>query len=58
MMKSKKKTPRKRVARKQIAKKPVVIKHDDLVPLELAINTQAVTSKFNLALGELGNFEA
>ena len=57
-MKSKKKTPRKRVARKQIAKKPVVIKHDDLEPIELAINTPAVTSKFNLALAELVNFEA
>jgi len=57
MMKSKKKTPRKRVARKRVAKKQVTIKPDKLVPLELAIDSRAVTSKFNLALEELGKFE-
>jgi Dyp-type peroxidase family len=57
MMKSKKKTPGKRVARKQGAKEPVTIKRDDLVPLELAIDSRAVTSQFNVALEDLGKFE-
>ena len=56
-MTTKKKTPRKRVAQKRTGKKPVIIKRDNLVPLELPINSRAVTSKFNRALETLGEFE-
>lgn len=54
-MKSKKKTARK--ASKQIVKEQVALTRDNLVRLELEVNTQAVASKFNLALEALGKFE-
>ncbi|HEU4834240.1 MAG TPA: Dyp-type peroxidase [Pyrinomonadaceae bacterium] len=56
-MNSKKKTPRKRVPGKQIVKEQVALTRDNLVPLELEINSKAVASKFNVALEALGKFE-
>lgn len=50
-------TTKKKKVRKTVASKPAVTAPDALKPLEIAINSSALTAEFNGVLDELGAFE-